>query len=63
MAVNYITRARENRKKALAGLKPDRRQILAVSDYAVHPKAPRRVPVPVFMTSRIPSLFTQANLH
>lgn len=63
MAVNYIALARENREKALAGLNHGRRQALALSDYAVHPKAPRRVPLPVFMTSRIPGLFTQANLH
>ncbi len=63
MTISYIALARENREKALAGMKPGRRQALALSDYVVHSKAPRRVPVPVFMTSRIPGLFTQANLH
>jgi len=63
MTTNYIALARENRLKALNGLKHSRRQILPLSDYAVHQKSASCVPVFVFMSSRNPGLFTQANLH
>ncbi len=63
MTINYIALARENREKALTGLKQNRRQALALSDYAVHTKTTHRVPVAVFISSRNQGLFTQANLH
>ncbi len=63
MTTDYIALARDNREKALAGLKHSRRQILALPGYAVYPRTARRVHVPVFMSSRIPGPFALANLH
>ena len=63
MITNYIALARKNREKALTGLKRNRSQILSMSDYAVHPKAPRRTPDAIFMSSRNVGAFMPTNLH
>jgi len=63
MATNYISIARENRQKALSGLRQNRRQESAVSDCAVYVKSSRRAPEAVFMSSRNVFMFAQANFH
>lgn len=62
MTMNYITLARENRKKALSGLK-SRRLALSLPGCAVYDRSTSREIFPAFVSTRSPSPLTPAYLH